>query len=983
MRQSIRCTAALLGLALVLAGAAGPAGALRPADAQTVYEIPLQAPDLQNYSSVIASRASDIATAALTQRYGGTWRVHSWNPQTRTPHYVYGSGVTLAAAAASAEDLEAIARQVIAAHPAVFRADLADLRMTAAPEVPGKRAVHFQQTYQGRDVWGGQVHLTFTAEGRLFAMGSDFYPGIHVDPAPSLSAAQAERIARDALPFYPETDWVADAPELLVLPVPRSATEVEYHLVWRVRVRTSEPIGIWVTHVDAHDGEIVWRYNDIHFADFSGGSQSEIEPWTWCNAPVDEPMAYVGVSVDGVGSTVTASDGSWTIEYAGSDERQLTTTLEGPYVRVFNQAGPDAIYTMMVTPGVPHQIEFDDWWAQRDERDCFDAVNDVHDLIFAIDPGFSLIHQQMICNVSLDATCNAYWDGTINFFRMGDGCANTGQIQGVVHHEYGHGIQHAILGWQGDQGLGEGNADIIANLITQESIIGRGFYLADCEHGIRDSDNDLIYPDDVVGHEIHYAGQVIAGFHWDFMVRMQTLYGEEAGTHYAAELWHYCRILEEPTLQPDQVLAAFIYDDDDGDLSNGTPHYDDLCFAATHHGFDCPEVLAGVQIEHTPLWTMTEEGDAEVVATVWSVDAEIDTDSVLVRYRLNDGDLVQLHMLPIGNENEFTGTIPALTYGDLVDYYLRGVDLLGNAANHPASAPDEMHRFGVATVYDPLEEESGWVVDLEGTDTAQRGTWVREDPNGTRAQPEDDHTPDPGVLCWVTGNGPPGYPPGAYDVDHGVTTVYSPLYDLAGCESATAAYWRWYSNDGDANPYEDYWGVWVRNDGGDWTEVEYTNEEEMNRWVRRDVDLAAYFGEQLGEVQFKFAAADTGGLSMVEACVDDLEIIARMGSSDAPEISGQDPSVPRFAFSGSRAVPVVQATEIVFALPSAARVEIAIYDVSGRAVRTLAEGIFAAGQHAVPWDVRDDSGRAVSAGVYYCRMETPGFAATRTLVVSR
>ncbi|MBD3237077.1 MAG: hypothetical protein GF330_10260 [Candidatus Eisenbacteria bacterium] len=978
MRQALRSGTALLAVAFLLAAACNSAAALRPTDAQRAYEIPLPGTALQSP----ASETAQAARVALERRFGGTWKVHSWNPHARTPHAIYGSGAPVASALASPVELEEIARQIVGAHPGVFRADLRDLRLDQVSEVPGKQAVHFQQTYHGLDVWGGRVHLTFTREGRLFAMGSDFYPGIHVDPQPTLSAERAAQLARDGLPFDPRMDRVEAPAELLVLPVPRGASDVDYHLVWRVRVHTRAPLGIWVSHVDAHSGEIVWRYNDIHFADFSGGADSEIEPWTWCNGMEVEPLAYVEVEVDGVGTDVTACDGSWTIPYGGSDERQLTVALVGPYVRVLNQAGGNALYEAMVTPGEPHQVSMHDWWAQRDERDCFDAVNDVHDFIFAIDPGFPLIQQQMICNVSLDATCNAYWDGTINFYRAGDGCANTGQIQGVVHHEYGHGIQHAILGWQGDQGLGEGNADIIANLITQESIIGRGFYLSDCEGGIRDSDNDLIYPDDVIGQEIHYAGQVIAGFHWDFMTRMQDLYGQEAGTLYASELWHFCRILEQPTLQPDQVLAAFIYDDDDGDLTNGTPHYDDLCYAATHHGFDCPEVLAGVQIDHEPLWTMTEEGSAEVIATVWSVDAEMDPDSVLVRYSLNGGEMVELQMDPMGPDDLYHAFIPNLTYGDMVGYYLRGVDLLGNAANHPEAAPEELHEFGVATVFDPLEEESGWVVNLEGTDTAERGIWVREDPVGTRAQPEDDHTADPGVLCWVTGNGPPGYPPGAYDVDHGVTSLYTPVYDLTGSESALAAYWRWYSNDGDANPRQDYWGAWVRNNGCDWVEIEYTNEEDMNQWVRRDFDLSAAFGEQLGEVQFKFAAADTGGLSMVEACVDDLEIIARMGAGDAPE-HPSDPGAPRFAFSGGRSVPVVHATDLRFALPAAAPVEIVVYDVGGRAVRTVADGVFAAGTHNVPWDVRDDRGRPVSAGVYYCRLETPGFRATRTLVVAR
>jgi hypothetical protein len=272
-------------------------------------------------------------------------------------------------------------------------------------------------------------------------------------------------------------------------------------------------------------------------------------------------------------------------------------------------------------------------------------------------------------------------------------------------------------------------------------------------------------------------------------------------------------------------------------------------------------------------------------------------------------------------------------------------------------------------------------VNFEGTDTATRGQWVRCDPNGTRAQPEDDHTPDPGVNCWVTGNGPPGYPPGAYDVDHGITTVYSPVYNLADAEYALVSFWRWFSNDGDANPYEDYWGVWVRNDEGPWQVVEYTNNLDENAWVYREADMLAFFGEELGQVQFKFAAADTGGLSMVEGGVDDFEIIARMGSG--VDSDGNGAAEARFAFGGSRSMPVVGATSLSFEVPTATNVELAIFDVSGRIVRKLADDVFAAGRHSVAWDTKDTGGRELASGIYYCRMRCPGFTATRGLVLSR
>ena len=55
-------------------------------------------------------------------------------------------------------------------------------------------------------------------------------------------------------------------------------------------------------------------------------------------------------------------------------------------------------------------------------------------------------------------------------------------------------------------------------------------------------------------------------------------------------------------------------------------------------------------------------------------------------------------------------------------------------------------------VEDDFDADRGWTVDPDGTDDALAGVWVRDEPNGTLAQPDVDHTPGPGGLAWVTGN---------------------------------------------------------------------------------------------------------------------------------------------------------------------------------------------------------------------------------------
>jgi hypothetical protein len=60
-----------------------------------------------------------------------------------------------------------------------------------------------------------------------------------------------------------------------------------------------------------------------------------------------------------------------------------------------------------------------------------------------------------------------------------------------------------------------------------------------------------------------------------------------------------------------------------------------------------------------------------------------------------------------------------------------------------------------------------------------------------------------------------------------------------------------------------------------------------------------------------------------------------------------------------------------FGLARAGEVQLELYDVSGRRVRSLAGGTLAAGEHSASWDGRDQQGNAVAPGVYFVRLTTP------------
>ncbi len=77
-------------------------------------------------------------------------------------------------------------------------------------------------------------------------------------------------------------------------------------------------------------------------------------------------------------------------------------------------------------------------------------------------------------------------------------------------------------------------------------------------------------------------------------------------------------------------------------------------------------------------------------------------------------------------------------------------------------------------------------------------------------------------------------------------------------------------------------------------------------------------------------------------------------------------------------------TEIGFVLKAGGRVLVRIYDVSGRRVRTLLEGIRAPNErHRLTWDGKNDAGEPVANGLYFCQLVTPEFSETRKIVFLR
>lgn len=193
-----------------------------------------------------------------------------------------------------------------------------------------------------------------------------------------------------------------------------------------------------------------------------------------------------------------------------------------------------------------------------------------------------------------------------------------------------------------------------------------------------------------------------------------------------------------------------------------------------------------------------------------------------------------------------------------------------------------------ALFVDDFEGATGW---SQGFSGAVSGLWERVDPNGTgggAVQPEDDHTPDPGVVAFVTGQSAPGAGIHDNDVEGGAAAIHSPPIDLTGVPAARLRYYRFFSNNAGtvaAGSLEVSAGPSVS---------EQTRLEEVtvnaNQWVPRQFDLGSHV-PLTAQTRIRFLAQAGSFLpemQTLEAAFDDLDVVRGCLSRFAPEVPNVD-----------------------------------------------------------------------------------------------
>ncbi len=124
--------------------------------------------------------------------------------------------------------------------------------------------------------------------------------------------------------------------------------------------------------------------------------------------------------------------------------------------------------------------------------------------------------------------------------------------------------------------------------------------------------------------------------------------------------------------------------------------------------------------------------------------------------------------------------------------------------------------------------------------------------------------------------------------------------------------------------------------------------------------------------------ASGGELGSLQTDVSGTDGVKLLGTVDGP--ARPLPGGLTAELSANRPEPFSDATRFTLSLPAPARVDLAVFDVNGRRVATLSQGVVPAGVTEYTWSGRTSRGDRANGGVYFYRATIDGHAMSRRMV---
>jgi Zn-dependent metalloprotease len=826
------------------------------------------------------------------------WQV-SFDEGTQMPHRAAGPGIALPSMPNEIELLKYFSANYISA----YNLPINELSLRSSTQNDKHVFYHFKQTHNGKEVLNSDLYLKLSKKNELIIFGLDVFKNIPNVEA-SIDIASAKTAAQRGVKGVTK---VVASETVKILPVP-AYQAYDFYPVYEVNVESMDEDNIpanYYTIVNANTGAILYRQNMVqhihnHEPNHSTNPVNLTMPGK-VSATYYKLNPVAGSSFGSLGYVrITAQGQTFYADSAGvfnlpfSDASlSATLSLNGLYsnTRINGGTAPTITSTLSqsqnnITFGAPALIN---------HLTAYNAVNRIHDYMKVQFPLFTALDISMPTNIELTSgNCNAFYNGSsVNFFAPGNGCNSTANVADVVYHEYGHGINGTYYSANGGSfnngGMNEGYADVWAIGLTENPVLGIGFFTSNTGFVRRYDVNKKVYPADLVG-EVHADGEIIAGAWWDYgqeINNVQSMMGLFKST--------YPALLTAPNgqegkLYADILLEAVTEDDTDNNLTNGTPNFCSIIKAFGQHGI---ELYGSLNITSSSV--TTTPASTLIAANITNTNLGPKIVKAFHSSNLTPGVYTQVTPTFANGQLSFSIT-PALPAGSIVKYYMTTQDTCSSsslsnyfplAANPSSTYPNlpfmDMIGYNLIEADNFDNSFNDW--DFFGpNDNATTGIWDIDFPIGSFADPtgqtgmvqtNNDHTTASifNGKCAITANALNAtLGIGDSDVDGGKTTLTSKFYDLTGLTDPTFSYWRWYTNDQGATPKTDFWKVQISNDFVTWIDVENTLTPDHS-WRKNIIRVSDYVTPN-ASVTLRFIADDANAGSLVEAAIDDVELYA-------------------------------------------------------------------------------------------------------------
>lgn len=850
----------------------------------------------------------------------------------------------------------------------------------------------FQQTLGGIDVDGAEIIVSVArSDGRVYRAFNNYYPAKNAAVAPRTAALDRESAFDAAWNRLHAHGDVLSRPDARLVWTPVGA---DFRLDWVVDLSVSAPYGGWRVRVDANTGQVVettdsnlYRVKD----ELSSRTVEERIAAEW-GATTDRRAAFAafeareaeqgaglrGLRANGTGVVFdpdprttllndALQDGSSAASFTGSyfTRNLLDITLNagvysltGPWVNIISW-DPPATAPSTTTTG--------NWTATRGPNSFDDAMT-----YFQLDQnqrymqslGFSGATGIQYGSIGTDTdgfngADNSFFQPSSNRLSFGHGCVDDDEDADVILHEYGHAINYSInSSWGGgDMGaMGEGWGDYWAGSYSYSTPNGPAYH------------PEWIYSWD--GHgtgNLCWAGRIMNAFGAQYVhTTFYSAHTSIPGGYQSDELWStplfqslIALIAQGRTREEvDTILLESQFGLGSGlkmrDMANviiqtaqtmfpAGPHADVFIQKfLVHNIIDLPHVtLAGSAVTYTSAGTNGVPDPGETVSFKLRVD--------------NSGTL---------GATAVSGVVTSPTAGVTIVAGSSAYPDLPAGGNGQNTTDFQMHLDSSFQCGDPIDlslalsysDGSPHTIPLAYDTVSGQVVGADQSISPNLAIPDNNAT---GVTSTMVVSGTGATVTANFNVDVNITHTY--IGDLVVTLTSPAGT-----------------NVILHNRTGSSADNIVGN---YPGTLTPAQPLSALIGQALdGSWKLKIqdlASIDVGTLNTWG--IHDISGYECDTAVDAPVLSGVPSS---FALHASRPNPFSESTTIRFAVPGqGADVHLSVYDIAGRKVRTLRNGFTAAGEQSVTWDGADDSGRHVGSGIYFYRLDSASFTATRKLVL--